>query len=149
MKKIISVGFILSFLLTGCATTAMETDEKAAIAQQFNSPEKGYSGLYIYRSKQGYFGGAIKKDIYVDGILIGESAPGVFFYKQVISGEHKISTESEFSNNDLSLNTESGKNYFIRQYIRPGAFVAQASLAQVSEEKGKEAIKQLKMAVTR
>lgn len=71
-----------------------------------------------------------------------------FFYKTVKAGEHKISTESEFSNNDLNIKTESGKNYFIRQYIKFGVFAGGANLEQVSEEEGKKAISKLNMAVS-
>ncbi|XOC77871.1 DUF2846 domain-containing protein [Haemophilus influenzae] len=59
-----------------------------------------------------------------------------------------MSTESEFSNNDLNIKTESGKNYFIRQYIKFGVFAGGANLEQVSEEEGKKAISKLNMAVS-
>lgn len=32
----------------------------------------------------------------------------------------RISTESEFSPNDLNLTADAGKNYFVRQYIKVG-----------------------------
>ncbi len=39
----------------------------------------------------------------------------VFFYEEVVGEEeHTVSTESEFSPNDLLLFVENGKNYFIR-----------------------------------
>lgn len=144
MKKLLSLLFVSSLFLTGCATTAMESQEKSDQAKQFAIPPKGQSGLYIYRDS--VFGSALKKNIYIDDKFIGQSAPKVFFYKVVPSGEHKISTESEFGNNDLTLKTDSGKNYFIRQYIKIGVFIGGANLEQVSEEKGKEAISKLKMA---
>lgn len=112
---------------------------------QFNPPSDGNAGLYIYRS--GSFGGALKKDVWVDGKCIGETAPNVFFYEEVQGDEeHKISTESEFSPNDLLVETESGKQYFIRQYIRMGFFVGGAGVELVDEEKGKKAVGELKMA---
>ncbi|HHV6932376.1 TPA: DUF2846 domain-containing protein, partial [Haemophilus influenzae] len=42
----------------------------------------------------------------------------------------------------------SGKNYFIRQYIKFGVFAGGANLEQVSEEEGKKAISKLNMAVS-
>jgi hypothetical protein len=79
---------------------------------------------------------------------VGESAPHVFFYTE-LSGdkEYKISTESEFSPNDLIVKTESGKNLFVNQYIKMGAFVGGANLKVVDEEKGKAAVAKAKMAV--
>ena len=45
---------------------------------------------------------------------IGETAQNVFFYELVEGGkEYKISTESEFSPNDLLVKMEGGKNYFV------------------------------------
>ncbi|OOF70744.1 DUF2846 domain-containing protein [Rodentibacter caecimuris] len=147
MKKFFKLlGLSTVLFLTACAKTEMTSSQQDAQAKEFNIPKKGLSGLYIYRDS--IFGSALKKNLYIDDQFIGESAPKVFFYKQVKAGNHKISTESEFSNNDLNIKTDSGKNYFIRQYIKLGVFVGGANLEHVSEEKGKAAVKELKMAVT-
>ncbi len=136
---------LVTTLFTGCASVPMEDGEKSESAKMFSPPAEGNSGLYIYRS--GSFGGALKKDIWVDGDCIGETAPNIFFYEQVSGNkEHKISTESEFSPNDLLIQTEDGKNYFIRQYIKLGAFVGGAGLELVDNEKGQEAVRGLEMA---
>ena len=125
----------------------MESKENTALAKQFKSPSEGNSGLYVYRS--GSFGDALKKDVWVDGDCLGETAPDMFFYKEVKGDEqHKIATESEFSPNDLLLNTETGKNYFIRQYMKIGVFVGGAGVDLVDEEKGKKDISSLNMAKT-
>lgn len=60
--------------------------------------------------------------------------------------QHKISTESEFSPNDLLITADSGKNYFVEQYIKMGAFVGGANLRLVEEEKAKNKIATLKLA---
>ena len=83
----------------------------------------------------------------VDDKCIGQSAPDVFFYEDVKGNqEHKISTESEFSPNNLLVKAESGKNYFIRQYIKMGVFVGGADLELMQEEEGKKAVSELEMA---
>lgn len=108
-------------------------------AKSFPAPEEGKSGLYIYRDS--FVGKALKKDVYIDGKCIGETADRVFFYTQVSGNEsHKVSTESEFSPNDLLLNTDAGKNYYVRQYIKMGVFVGGAGLESVSEEEGQRVI---------
>jgi hypothetical protein len=145
MVKRIALIALVSSLFAGCASVPMESVERAAEAQKFNAPSEGNSGLYIYRS--GIFGGALKKDVWVDGECIGETAPNVFFYEEVEGDkEHKISTESEFSPNDLLLQAKSGMLYFIRQYIKMGVFVGGAGLELVNEEEGKKAVSDLKMA---
>jgi hypothetical protein len=143
-KKLVLI-VLVSFLFSGCASVPMESMEKSNMAKQFNQPSNGNSGLYIYRS--GNFGGALKKDIWVDGKCIGESAPNVFFYEEVKGDiEHKISTESEFSPNDLLVKTDSGKNYFVQQYIKMGVFVGGSNLELVDEEKGKAEVTKLNLA---
>ncbi len=146
MKHILVASIIALSLLSGCASVPMESASKTEEARKFNPPKDGYSGLYIYRT--GGPGTALKKDIWVDGKCIGESAPNTFFYEEVTGGEkHKISTESEFSPNDLIVDTEAGGLYFIKQYIKMGVFVGRANVKVVDEEEGKQAISKLEMAV--
>ncbi|MBT5469805.1 MAG: DUF2846 domain-containing protein [Nitrospina sp.] len=78
---------------------------------------------------------------------MGETAPDVFFY-EAVEGDtsHKVSTESEFSPNDLLIKVKSGMNYFIRQYIKIGLFVGGAGLELVDEEEGKKDVSKLGMA---
>jgi len=145
MKNVLMAIIVATSLLAGCATVPMESKEQTNMAKMFNPPSEGSAGLYIYRS--GSFGGALKKDVWVDGKCIGETAPNTFFYEEVSGNqEHKISTESEFSPNDLLVKTDGGKNYFVKQYIKMGLFVGGAGLELVDEEKGKEAVQELTMA---
>lgn len=92
-------------------------------------------------------GGALKKDIWVDGECVGESAPNVFFYKEVEGDkEHTLATESEFSPNEIKLFTKAGDNYFVRQYIKMGLFVGGANLQVVDSASGQAALQRLKLA---
>jgi len=147
MYKKLALIILISSLFTGCASVPMESTDKIELAKEFNPPSEGNSGLYIYRS--GSFGGALKKDVWVDGKCIGETAPDVFFYEEVQGDkEHKISTESEFSPNDLLIQAETGKHYFIRQYITMGVFVGGAGVELVDEAEGKKTVRNLQMAKT-
>lgn len=108
-KKIALVAFA-SFLFAGCASVPMESNEVSQSAKAFSKPSEDKAGLYIYRA--GGMGTALKKDIWVNDNCVGETAPNVFFYEEVKGGqEHKVSTESEFSPNDLMVKTEGGENY--------------------------------------
>ena len=132
-------------LLAGCASVSMESKEKSDSAKKFGSPSSGNAGFYIFRSSS--FGGALKKDIWVDGKCIGESAPNVFFYEEVKGGvEYKISTESEFSPNDLLVKAATGVNYFVRQFMKLGVFVGGAGLELVSEDEGRKEVTKLELA---
>jgi len=134
-----------AFVLTGCASVNMASKEETDKAKRFSAPSAGNSGLYVYRNS--FVGKALKKDIWVDGKCLGESASDVFFYAQVEGGKkHKIETESEFSPNSLEVFMEAGKNYFVRQFIKMGAFVGGADLEQITEEQGKADVAKLGLA---
>ena len=145
MYKKIAVISLATSLFAGCASVPMESDEKTNKLKEYAAPTEGNAGLYIYRTSGP--GTALKKDIWVDDECVGQSAPNVFFYKEVAGDvKHKISTESEFSPNDLLVETRSGENYFIEQYIKMGVFVGGANLKLVSPYEGKQDISKLKLA---
>jgi hypothetical protein len=136
---------VCSILFTGCASVSMESPTKNAQAKAFTLPPTDKAGLYIYRD--GLFGAALKKDIWVNDECIGESASNVFFYKELPGDkDYSVSTESEFSPNALMVHMEAGKNYFIRQFIKMGLFVGGAGLESVDTDTGKKAITELNLA---
>lgn len=145
MYKKIAIITLASSLFAGCASVPMESKEASEKAKAFNKPSGDNAGLYIYRA--GGLGTALKKDLWIDDKCVCETAPQIFFYEEVKGGEeHKISTESEFSPNDLMVKTKSGENYFIKQYIKMGVFVGGANLKLVDEKEGKEAVTKLELA---
>lgn len=145
MKFVTGFALAASMALVGCASVEMAPKEESAKAKQFSAPSAGQAGLYVYRDS--VVGQALKKDIWVNGKCVGESAPNTFFYAAVDGNKkHTVSTESEFSPNDLELMVEAGKNYFVRQYIKMGLFVGGAGLEVISEPEGKEAVKKLELA---
>lgn len=144
-KKILFTAIAAS-LFSGCASVPMASKEKSDEAKKFAPPAEGHAGLYIYRASGA--GTALKKDVWVNDECIGETAPNMFFYQQVKGGtQHKVSTESEFSPNDLIVNTKKGENYFLKQYIKMGVFVVGAKLKLMDQTKGKKEISKLEMAI--
>lgn len=132
-------------LLSGCASVSMESKEKSDWVKKFDQPNAGAAGVYLFRT--GGLGTALKKDLWINGKCVGESAPNVFFYEEVKGGvDHTVSTESEFSPNDLILRAVAGVNYFVHQYIKLGVFVGGASVELVSEEEGKKEVSKLELA---
>ena len=132
--------------MLGCASVPLQTPEITASAKEFATPPPDKAGLYIYRSS--FVGQALKKDIWIDGECVGQSANDVFFYREVSGDrEHTIATESEFSPNELKIMTQSGMNYFIKQYLKMGAFVGGAGLEIIDPETAQEIIVKLNMAV--
>ncbi len=145
MKMIFSAVFASTLVLSGCASVEMASKQESTKAKEFNKPSQSKAGLYVYRNS--FVGQVLKKDVWVDGKCLGETANNVFFYTEVDGGKrHKIETESEFSPNSLELMMETGKNYFVRQFIKMGAFVGGADLEQVTDEQGKKDISSIEMA---
>ena len=145
MYKKLAITALVAALFSGCASVPMESKEDSSKAKLFDQPAGENAGIYIYRA--GGPGSALKKDIWVNDKCVGETAPNMFFYELVKGGEeHKISTESEFSPNDLLVKTDSGQNYFVKQYIKMGVFVGGANLKLVDAEEGKKAISRLELA---
>ncbi|WP_159866780.1 MULTISPECIES: DUF2846 domain-containing protein [unclassified Raoultella] len=149
MNKIIFAAVILSSaLLGGCASVPLASNAENATAKSFPAPESGKAGLYVYRDS--FVGKALKKDVYLDGRCLGETADRVFFYQQISASQpHTLGTESEFSPNNLTLNVAPGKNYFVRQYIKMGVFVGGAGLEQVPDSEGMRVVSkpEVKLAV--
>ena|SRR5437868_4468188 len=147
MKKLNLAGFavVASFVLSGCASVNMASKAESAQAKEFKQPAPGQAGVYIYRNS--FVGQALKKDIFIDGKCLGESANNVFFYTQLPGDKsYKIDTESEFSPNSFSAVLAAGKNHFFRQYIKMGVFVGGANIEAMSEEEGKKDVAKLEMA---
>ncbi len=145
-KKIVFLT-MTSVLFAGCASVPTEQAEVSNVIKQVKAPSANNAGLYIYRSNS-MVGGALKKDVWVDDECIGETARGTFFYHEVLGNiQHKVSTESEFSPNDLIIDTKAGDNYFVKQYIKPGLIVGGAGLKLVTEAEGKQAISDLDLGI--
>ncbi len=145
-SKLVLLASVLSIaLFSGCSTVPLEPKEVADQAKSFSAPSEGNAGLYVYRDS--FVGQVLKKDIFIDDKCLGETANGVFFYQSIEGDkEHKLSTESEFSANDISLKPNSGKNYYVRQYIKMGVFVGGAGLEVIDEKEAQQAISKLDMA---
>jgi hypothetical protein len=136
---------VAALLISGCASVDMASPVDSIKAREFNPPGQGNASVYIYRNS--FAGKVLKKDIWIDGKCIGESAPDVFFHTEVEGGKmHRVETESEFSPNALDLMFEAGKTYFIRQFIKFGLIVGGADLEQMPEEQGRADVAKLQMA---
>lgn len=137
-KRSILAASAALLLMVGCASVPMAPAAEDVALKTFAPPADGKAGLYVYRNS--VVGQALKKNVYLDGEFLGESANKTYFYRQVEPGQHTVSTESEFSDNALSVTLQEGINHFIRQYIKIGVFVGGANLELVSESEGKEGV---------
>lgn len=140
----VAASLSVSLLISGCASVPMASKEQDAVMKTFSKPAANKAGLYVYRNS--FAGQALKKNVYVDGVLLGETANKVYFYKEISPGQHQLSTESEFSDNAINFQANGGSNYFAEQYIKIGAFVGGANVEMVSEEKGMKNVLECELA---
>ena len=136
-----AIGFAI---LTGCASVPMDAPEADVALKTFSAPPADKAGLYIYRDS--FAGQGLKKTVTVDGKVIGETANRVYFHQLISPGSHTLGTESEFSDNVITLVAEAGKNYYIRQSIKMGVFVGGASLEVVPEAVGQAHLQKCELA---
>ncbi|BCL72787.1 hypothetical protein TUMSATVNIG1_47590 [Vibrio nigripulchritudo] len=147
MKKVSLLLSVLALGLSGCASVLTVSEGESKAAKSFETPEGGNAGIYVFRNDSPV-GAALKKDVFINGECVGETAPGVFFYEEVEGGkEHVVDTESEFSPNSLKVFAEKGKLYFVQQFIKMGVFVGGAGVELVDEEEGKAEVAKYDMAV--
>lgn len=143
-KAVFVAAFVGVLFASGCATVPMASPAEDAALKSFEAPPADKAGVYIYRNS--VVGQALKKNVYLDGEYLGESANKVYFYRQVEPGQHTVSTESEFSDNALTFHAKGGMNHFIRQYIKMGVFVGGANVELVSEDEGRKGVSASKLA---
>lgn len=143
-KAIFGAALISVALLSGCASVPMAPKEQDAALKTFSKPAADKAGLYVFRNT--FVGQALKKTVSLDGSVIGETANKVYFYREITPGQHTLSTESEFSDNEITFQAEGENNYFAEQYIKMGVFVGGANVRMVSEEEGKKEILESQLA---
>lgn len=69
-------------ITTGCASVNMAPENASKAAKGFSPPSKDMAGMYLYRDNS-IVGSGLKKDIWIDGKCIGETARGSFSTKRL------------------------------------------------------------------
>jgi hypothetical protein len=77
---------------------------------------------------------------------VGDTGPNTYFYVEVAPGSHKVSTQSEFGENEVVLEAVAEQNHYIRQYIKMGLMVGGAELKIVDSAKGQKGVLSCKLA---
>lgn len=136
-RKLKLVGLLLSAVIaTGCASVPMASTEADAAAKTFQQTP-GMANLYIYRNES--FGAAVKMPLLLDGQIAGDTAAKTYILKSVAPGSHVITSKTE-NDATLTVDTAPGKNYFIWQEVKMGAFSARSDLHLVDEATGKAGV---------
>lgn len=139
---IIIVPSLFLILLNGCASVPMASLEEDSIAKKYQvSNDK--SMIYLFRNEN--FGGALPLTVSIDEQIAGQTAPYTYFVWEVIPGEHLIKSFAE-DVSSLLLVAQPGKAHFVRQEVKMGMWMARSQLYEVSEQDGRDAVNECKMA---
>lgn len=136
-----SAALACALLVTGCASVPMAPASADATAKTFKADSKK-ANVYIYRNES--MGGAVKMPVLLDNVSIGDTASKTYIFRQVDPGTHVITSKTE-KDATLSIDTKAGKNYFVWQEVKMGAFAARSALHLVDEAKGKAAVAECKL----
>lgn len=142
MKKQIAFAFLLlGVLLAGCVSVPMAPTADDARAKSFNV-DAGKSNIYVYRNES--MGGAIAMPVALDGRIAGKSGPKTYFMWTVDPGEHEISSLTE-NTSKITVNAVAGRNHFIWQEVKMGAWSARSLLQEVSDEVGRAGVNECRL----
>lgn len=139
------VSLVSAFaFITGCAptpvTVPLASSESSIKAKEFTTPSEGKAGIYVYR-RDSYLGRSFTKDVYIDGICLGQTAPNVFFYIEVEGNKtHTIANDKGSALDQTEFYTEAGKNYFFEQFMKMTMFEDVVIIRQVDEYMAKPRI---------
>ncbi len=132
-KMLLAGSVLLLTLIASCATVPMASLDDDQAAKQF-SPKSGMANIYVARSSA--VGQAILFSIALDGKLEGQLANKTFYFFEVGAGEHEVNALSPEDAETLTLNTEPGKNYFIKVSPQMGMMAARVKIEEVGELEG-------------
>jgi hypothetical protein len=127
-------------LLAGCASVAMMPAEEDTRAKSF-AMAPGKANIYVYRNET--FGAALTMPVSLDGRIAGNTASKTYFLFQVAPGAHEVTSHTE-NTPTQKLVAEAGKNYFVWQEVKMGAFQARSDLRLVDDATGRAGVMECK-----
>jgi Protein of unknown function (DUF2846) len=127
--------------LVGCASVPMGDAAQDADLKNFKATQNK-SGVYIYRNET--LGAAIKMNVLLNNVLIGQTAAKTYIYQEVAPGKHLLSSLAENTDN-LQFEALPGQILFIWQEVKMGLFAARVKLQIVEPAVGKKGVLESKL----
>jgi len=121
--------------LTGCAASGPSHKEMEAKMPVLKADQ---GRVFFYRPAS-FVGGGLSPDIKLDGVVVGESKQGGFFYVDTAAGKHEASTTTEATNN-LSFVLDKGEIKYVRTKVSMGIMVGRVIPELVGAEEAKKEI---------
>jgi len=119
MSNFVKLSFIcmLALAVVGCATGPKYTEVKSSIPNL--SPDNGR--IYFYRSGT-MFGSGIQPSVKLNGVVVGESKPGGFFYVDVPPADYEVVLSTEVDKK-LTFVLEKRQEKCVRMTVGLGVLV--------------------------
>lgn len=142
LQKLASVALILMGLV-GCASVPMGDLQQDAAYKLF-SAKPDVAGIYIVRNE--FMGAAYRMEVYLDGKLLGQTAPYTYLYTEVSPGNHIVTSNATENSDSLEVDTVAGRLYYIWQEVILGSSFFRTKLHLVTEAEGKKWVLETKLA---
>jgi hypothetical protein len=117
IPKFMAIGLGAAFTLIGCASGPkfQATEGSFPVLK----PEQGR--VYFYRSTS-MLGAALQPTVVLDGVVVGKSQPGGFFYVDTNPGNHEVSTTTEVERK-VSFVLDNSETKYVRTSVGMGVLV--------------------------
>lgn len=133
--------------LKACGPKEKELNFSADTDKKYHptpAPTEGKAIVYVIRPTM--LGNKVQTKLAVDGEWKGANRGNNYFFFEMEPGEHFFCSKAE-NRSALSLTLESGKTYFLQQHVQIGFMKAGNRLESITEEKGREKLPKLNLAV--
>ncbi len=131
-------------LTAGCASVPMAPPAADLAAKKFE-PLPGTASLYVYRNES--FGSAIRMNVALNGVLLGDTGPKTYLYTPVAPGRYVVTSKAE-NDSEAAIDAKAGANYFLWQEVKMGLWYARSSLQAVDELRGRAGVLECGLAKT-
>lgn len=123
-------------IFSSCATIPRLPKDLDTAAKTFSTiPDK--ANVYIIRDE--FLGAAVNMELDINGQLIGRTTAKTYILTSVKPGTLNIVSHAE-NDSSISIEAEAGKNYFLWQEVKIGAFLPRTKLHIIDEADAKERI---------
>ena len=106
--------------------------------KSFNVP-KDKTNIYVVRGDLD-LEAETSFQVILDGRLMDDITPGSYLLFEAPPGDHVVSVFTNENQESVSLETEGGKNYFLEVEPLMGVWTARATIKQIEENAGREAV---------
>lgn len=141
-RWLVLAALFVAIVAAGCVSVPMASPEMDAAAKTFRT-KHGKANIYVYRTES--FGGGGKMPVMLDAVSVGATAAKTYLLLEVKPGVHTLLSNSENSPT-VTFRAAAGKNYFVQQETKIGAWRPRSALHIVDEATGRAGVAQCKRA---